>query len=134
METLGIIFANCNQITKVLLSNNLFGQGVGQLDAIDQFLNQMLTELDHPSHLDLSSNKFTDESLRAFVKYIFANEECHLTFFSLEDNALFSTYGKRTLLKCYSLSPIKSQIHFRCGPLPFTESTLKHAWVTQQLI
>ena len=78
----------------------------------------------------MSFNKFTDESLYAFIKYIFANEECHLMYFSLEENSLFSTFGKRTLLKAYSLSPNKSTIHFKCGPLPFTESTLKHAFVS----
>ena len=70
----------------------------------------MLTELDHPSHLDLSSNKFTDESIYAFAKYIFANEDCRLTYFSLEDNTLLTNFGKRTLLKAYSLSPNKSTI------------------------
>ena len=67
--------------------------------------------------------------MRPFIYYIFANEDCRLTWFSLESNALFSNPGKRTLLKAYSLSPCKSTIHFRFGPLPFTESTLKHAFV-----
>jgi hypothetical protein len=95
---------------------------------IDQFLNQLLTELDNPGHLDFSNNKFSDESLRPFVYYIFANEDCRITWFSLENNPLYSNPGKRTLLKAYSLSPCKSTIHFRFGPLPFSESTLKHAF------
>ena len=66
------------------------------------FLNQLLTELDNPLHLNLSDNKFGDESLPAFVKYLFANEDCRLNFLSLDNNP-FSPYGKRTLLKAYSL-------------------------------
>ena len=69
----------------------------------------MLTELDNPQVLDLTSNKFTDESLPAFVKFIFANEECRLHLFSLENNP-FSSFGKRTLLKGYSLCSNKSKI------------------------
>ena len=88
----------------------------------------MLTELDNPVHLDLSLNKFTDESIYPFVKYIFANEECRLKYFSLEQNQLFSAYGKRTLLKGYALSPNKAAIHFRLSPLPFTDSTLRQAF------
>ncbi len=60
--------------------------------------------------------------------YVFANEDCRLTYFSLEGNMLFSNFAKRTLLKAYSLSPCKASILFKCGPLPFTESTLKHAF------
>ena len=128
LETLGVIFSGCPTIQKINLQNNLLGQGQGQLQAIDLFLSQMLTELDNPVHLDLSVNKFTDESIYPFVKYIFANEECRLKYFSLEQNNLFSAYGKRTLLKGYSLSPNKAAIHFRLSPLPFTDSTLKHAF------
>jgi|LauGreDrversion4_2_1035121.scaffolds.fasta_scaffold19953_4 hypothetical protein len=92
----------------------------------------MLTELDKPVHLDLSMNKFTDESIYPFVKYLFANEDCQLNFFSLEHNSLFSNYGKRTLLKAYALSPNKASIHFRLSPLPCTDSTLKHAFTTSK--
>lgn len=99
---------------------------------IDQFLNQLLTELDNPGYLDFSNNKFSDESLRPFVYYIFANEDCRITWFSLEHNPLYSNPAKRTLLKAYSLSPCKSTIHFRFGPLPFSESTLKHAFAGHQ--
>ena len=84
-----------------------------------------------PLTLDLSHNKFTDESLYAFVKYVFANEDCRLKYFSLEGNALFSNYAKRTLLKAYSLSPNKAKMQFKFGPLPMTESTLRHAFVMQ---
>ena len=90
----------------------------------------MLTELDNPQYLDLNDNKFTDESMPAFVKYVFANEECRLNYFSLENNP-FTSYGKRTLLKAYSLSANKASIQFKCGPLPFSESTLKHAFNVQ---
>ena len=89
-----------------------------------------MTDLDNPQHLDLSSNRFTDESLRPIIKYIFANEDCRLMHFNLENNKLLSNQGKRTLLKAYSLAPCKASIMFRCGPLPFTESTLKHAFNT----
>lgn len=128
LETLGVIFSGCPTIQKINLQNNLLGQGQGQLQAIDLFLNQMLTELDNPVHLDLSMNKFTDESIYPFVKYIFANEECRMKYFSLEQNQLFSSYGKRTLLKAYSLSPNKAAIHFRLSPLPFSDSTIKQAF------
>lgn len=92
------------------------------------FLNAFFTELDCPLHLDLSCNKFTDEAVYPFVKYIMANEECRLTFFSLEGNLMLSNFGKRTLLKAFSLSPHKQSLNFRLGPLPFSESTLKHAF------
>lgn len=92
----------------------------------------MLSELENPMHLDLSLNKFTDESLYPFVKYIFANEDCRLKYFSLDENHLFTSYGKRTLLKAYSLSPNKSAIHFRLSPLPCTDSTIKHAFTVQK--
>lgn len=46
----------------------------------------MMTELDNPKHLDFSENKFSDESLPAIVKYIFANDECPLLHFNIENN------------------------------------------------
>jgi hypothetical protein len=128
LEALCVVFANCPAIQRVNLQNNLLGQGFGQLQAIDMFLNSLFSELDAPLHLDLSCNKFTDEGVYAFVKYVMANEECRLTFFSLEENPLLTNFGLRTLLKAYSLSPHRTALNFRLGPLPFTENTLKHAF------
>lgn len=88
----------------------------------------MFTELENPMHLDFTDNKFTDESLPAFVKYIFANEDCRLNFLSLENN-LFTSYGKRTLVKAFSLS--NNKMNFKCGPLPFNEAAIKHAFNIQ---
>ena len=89
-----------------------------------------MTELEQPQYLDLSDNKLSDESLLPICKYIFANEDCKLLLFNLENNS-FTSYGKRTLLKAYSLCPNKQTIQFKCGPLPFTEGTLKHAFNVQ---
>ena len=125
-----MIFSNCTNLLKLDLSNNLLGFGDRQTQILDQFLLSLLTELDNPQHLDLSSNKFTDESLRPFIQYVFANEDCRLTHFNLENNHMFSNQAKRTLLKAYSMAPCKASILFKCGPLPFTESTLKHAFNT----
>ena len=94
------------------------------------FLLHLLTELDNPQHLDLSNNKFGDQSVAAFAKYIFANEECRLLHVNLEDNA-FSSFGKRTLLKAYSLCAHRQQLQFKLGPLPLTEATLKLAFNAQ---
>lgn len=62
-----MIFANCTSLIKLDLSNNLLGFGDRQAQILDQFLHSLLTELDNPQHLDLSANKFTDESLRPFI-------------------------------------------------------------------
>ncbi len=130
LESLGKVFTNCPMISRLTLSGNLLGQGSGQQGAVDQFLLQFLTELDSPQYLDLSDNKLSDESLHPICKYIFANEDCKLLLFNLENNN-FTSFGKRTLLKAYSLCPNKLTIQFKCGPLPFTEGTLKHAFNVQ---
>ncbi len=62
-----MIFANCTSLITLDLSNNLLGFGDRQAQILDQFLHSLLTELDNPQHLDLSGNKFTDESLRPFI-------------------------------------------------------------------
>ena len=93
----------------------------------------MFTELDNPLHLDLSYNKFSDESLQPFIQYIFANEGSHLNYLNLSNN-LFSNYGKRTLLVGYARSQNKSALQFKCGPLPLAENTIKLAFVIQTTI
>ena len=133
LEALGIVLSNCPYLTKINLSNNLLGSGGGQAQALEIFFTHLLTELDNPQSLDLSDNQFTDESLAPIVKFIFANEECRLQFFNLENNQ-FSSFGKRTLLKGYSLCANKSSLQFKCGPMPLTEATLKHAFnITYEL-
>lgn len=84
----------------------------------------MMTELDNPKHLDFSENKFSDESLPAIVKYIFANDECPLLHFNIENN-MFTQYGKRTLLKAYSLSVKKNIMQLKVGPMSLNEANLK---------
>ena len=39
LEAMGMLFSNCPLISKVILNNNLLGQGLNQLQSIETFLN-----------------------------------------------------------------------------------------------
>ena len=90
LVTLGGLFQHCQHITDVNLSNNRLGGGAqaggGERDLVDGFLLKFFTELWRPRRLDLSYNSFTDECLYPVIKYIFANHECKLEHFNLENN------------------------------------------------
>ena len=97
LEILGqVVFRENRQIRKLVLSNNLIGEGPREKELMTLFLENFLLELDSPQHLDLSYNRISDESLYPIVKYLLANTECHINILSLEMNSL-SNYAKRTI-------------------------------------
>lgn len=65
------------------------------------------------------------------IKYIFANHECKLGHFNLENNRL-SPFASRTVLKAYSISPNRGSIVFKFGPLPLSLENLRAGFVTKQ--
>lgn len=76
----------------------------------------MCLELDNAVHLDLSNNLFTDDSVYNFIKYVFANDESKLLYFNLENNN-FTSRGKRTMLKGYSMSENRKALQLKLGPI-----------------
>jgi len=90
----------------------------------------MLTKLDKPRSLDLSYNTLSDECLYPVVKYIFANHDCPLEVFSLENNRL-SPYASRTLLKAQAISPNRDSIQFKYGPIPLGLENLRAGFINQ---
>ena len=135
LVTLGGLFQHCQHITDVNLSNNRLGGGAqaggGERDLVDGFLLKFFTELWRPRRLDLSYNSFTDECLYPVIKYIFANHECKLEHFNLENNRL-SPFASRTVLKAYSISPNRASINFKFGPLPLSLENLRAGFITAQ--
>lgn len=65
------------------------------------------------------------------IKYIFANHECKLEHFNLENNRL-SPFASRTVLKAYSISPNRASINFKFGPLPLSLENLRAGFITKQ--
>ena len=136
LATVGELFQTCQQIRHVNLSSNYIGGGQhsgsgGERDCVDYFLCKLFTELQRPCSLDLSYNSLTDECLYPVVKYVFANHECKLESFNLENNRL-SPFASRTLLKAYSISPNRGTLGFRYGPLPLGLENLRAGFVTPQ--
>jgi len=136
LMTVGDLFQSCPMISHVNLSSNFIGGGQqagggGERDCVDYFLLKLFTELHHPKSLDLSYNTLTDECLYPVVKYIFANYECALDTFNLENNRL-SPFASRTLLKAYSISPNRQALAFRYGPLPLGLENLRAGYLTPQ--
>jgi len=74
----------------------------------------------------MNRNGLRDDHLRPLLRQIFASEHCIIKELEITESE-FSGIGKRTLLKGYSISPIRHRMEFRFGPLPFTEGTLKQA-------
>jgi len=135
LETLGYLFPACPHITDINLSSNRIGGGSqssgGEKEPVDFFLYKLFTELQRPRTLDLSYNSLTDECLYPVIKYIFANHECKLEHFNLENNRL-SPFASRTVLKAYSISPNRASIAFKFGPLPLSLENLRANFVTKQ--
>lgn len=59
----------------------------------------------------------------ALIKYTFANLECTLEYFNVENNRL-TPYANRTLLKAYSILK-RDTIKFRYGPMSLNLENLK---------
>jgi hypothetical protein len=134
LETFGLLFQARQQLTDINLSSNDIGGGShssGERELVDSFLYRFFTELQAPRSLDLSYNRLTDECLYPVVRYVFANHECKLEYFSLENNRL-SPFASRTVLKAYAISPSRESMVFRFGPLPLSLENLRAGPVTRQ--
>lgn len=135
LEILGRLFQSCEHLSVVSLAHNRVGGGQSASSAerhsMSFFLSKLFTELHKPRRLDLSFNSLTDECLYPVVKYVFANHGCSLETFNLEHNC-FSPRGSRTLLKAYAISPTRTRLAFRYGPVPLSFENLRAGFVTRQ--
>lgn len=133
LETFGRLFSNCQQLHTVNLSHNRIGGGLSpetnERHTVGFFLSKFFTEVEQPRSLDLSFNGLTDDSLYPLIKYTLANHECQLQDLNLEHNC-FTARGGRTLLKAYSISPKRSSISLKFGPLPLGLENLRAGFVT----